>query len=439
MKILILSTIICLFTTISSFSQAYSGGNGSQQTPYLISSKADMVALAEAVKARNNYSGKYFLLTRDLTGANDVITTIIGIPITGSTNRFFSGTFDGGGHIIEVNINASERYMGIFGYVENATIKNLGITGSISSTYAGNPYTGGICGYAVSTTLSDCYNTGRISSRCYIGGICGFVENSTSISNCYNTGEISADYSSPLYVGGICGICGYSSTTSIINNCYNTGKIAATSSLNSPSAGGICGYSSSTINNCYNTGEISAVSTGQFSGNTYAGGICGYLSNKTSNCFAVNTSIVGTTTEYTGRIVGRNNEGIIEKCHASASMTINSSTISSQNAASENGKDAQFSDFQSQPWIETNVSWDFNAVWAMSDINSVYQGLPIFKSQSSTGIPELSVEKESLYNIRYYDLQGRSLSNPPVGKVFIESGENIHGKVISHKKLITQY
>jgi hypothetical protein len=90
MKIIILLILGCLFTTISVFAQTYSGGNGTEETPYLISSKADMDILALAVSEGKNYPGEYFLLIRDLTGADDIVTTIIG----NSLDYSFHGVFD---------------------------------------------------------------------------------------------------------------------------------------------------------------------------------------------------------------------------------------------------------------------------------------------------------------------------------------------------------
>jgi hypothetical protein len=52
----------------------------------------------------------------------------------------------------------------IFGYIMNATIKNLGITGRISSVISiaitSHSASGGICRYAYGSTISNCHNMG---------------------------------------------------------------------------------------------------------------------------------------------------------------------------------------------------------------------------------------------------------------------------------------
>jgi hypothetical protein len=383
--------------------QIYSGGAGTEADPYLISSKVDMVALASAVNGNSDYSsGKYFLLTQDIT---DTITTIIGRNDTCS----FKGVFDGGEHKLTVNISTSnEYYAGVFGYTTGATIKNLGVAGSVSSSssssslaYAGGicgradssstitncyntgsvsslAYAGGICGNADSSTITNCYNTGSVSSLAYAGGICGNADNSSTITNCYNTGSVSSSSDSfSAYTGGICGnaynstitncyntgsvssysssfaaiaggICGIANP-STITNCYNTGRVSSSSSSSSDSrSGGICGNAyNSTITNCYNTGRVSSSSSDSDSSYvTAAGGICGVLLEGTVNdCIAANTTITakrgGSNNNYSaGRIVGYMNEGVsIVNCQALASMQINGNTRSSQDANSKDGKD----------------------------------------------------------------------------------------------------
>jgi hypothetical protein len=176
MKKSLLTTIGALWIAIGAF--AYSGGSGTEANPYLISSKANMAELATNVNGGQDYSGKYFRLTRDLTGASDTVTTVVG----NSDTRYFRGIFDGDGHEIAV------KNTGIFGSISGATIKNLGVSGN---------RVGGICGSGYDgSTITNCYNTGNISSSS--GGICGSGTNIT-ITNCYNTGNISSSS------GGICG------------------------------------------------------------------------------------------------------------------------------------------------------------------------------------------------------------------------------------------
>ncbi|MDR1737235.1 MAG: hypothetical protein LBR66_00230, partial [Candidatus Symbiothrix sp.] len=186
---LLLILFAALYSNIAA--QTYSGGSGTESDPYLISSKADMIALATAVNGGTTYSGKYFLLTADISG----ITTCVGYQ------NQFSGTFDGNGHELDIN-NAS----GVFGTLSEATVKNLGVKGTVTNTTG--TYAGGICSISDYSTITNCYNLANVtlsgSYFIYVGGICGSASGG-SISYCYNLGNISGTGSSVPFVGGICG------------------------------------------------------------------------------------------------------------------------------------------------------------------------------------------------------------------------------------------
>lgn len=254
MKKLILLSLACVFISTSIFSQTYSGGSGVLTDPYLISSKADMEALATAVNGGKKYEGIYFKLTQNITG----VTTIIG-----NSSRPFCGHFRGEGYEINVNIKSSATRIGIFANLDRATIKNLGVTGSIISTGTATAYIGAICGFvtipssssgmALATTISNCYNAATIEGGvyAYCGGICGRAAtnssgNGATISNCYNTGNVTG--------ARVCGIGGTN-----ISDCYNTGKISG------QNAGGGIAMSGETITKCFNTGEISGQNAGAIS------------------------------------------------------------------------------------------------------------------------------------------------------------------------------
>ncbi|MCL2649843.1 MAG: T9SS type A sorting domain-containing protein [Candidatus Azobacteroides sp.] len=403
----ILTTLTSLFVTISAF--AYSGGSGLVNSPYRISSKADMQQLATEVNGGKNYSGAYFILTRDLTGVDDVITTTIGNGV-----YTFCGIFDGGGYEIKVNTSA-----GIFGNISGATIKNLGVAGSVTGSPLGSTYSfaGGICGSANNSMISNCHNTGNISAYIspssagcpsYSGGICGYAA-STIISNCYNTGNISASATSlssvstvsPVSYSG--GICGYNtSLTTTIINCYNTGNISASAAFSYyPSfttttsySGGICGFftSAATISNCYNTGNISASAAA-----SYSGGICGYNYGKIQNCFVSNCQITNNNDDSLskiGRIGGYRNA--CTNCYADISVSVNGNPIENQDENSKNGKDILTANFQNQSWLSSILQWDFNTVWEIKP-----NEFPVFIKPAAAVInlilPEMTYGEQVLF------------------------------------------
>ena len=419
-KNLLLLMALCLCALANkAMGQTYSGGSGTAADPFLISSNADMAALADAVNSGNNYSGSYFLLTQDIT---QTVTTVIG-----SDNTYcFQGVFDGGCHSINLNITDGYYYAGVFGYLSGATVKNLNIKGnnpnifysggicgyatnatitncsngcSISSSdYYGNSYSGGICGYAENTAITNCSNTGGISSStyyssnsCYSGGICGYAF-STTIKNCSNTGGISSTASTYHSYSASGGICGYVSTNISIMNCLNAGDIsssASTSSSSYPSygssSGGIYGdtdnsSSNITVTNCLNTGDISSFA---YPYNSFSGGICGYGVGKISRCIDANTRISGKD-GCIGRI---SHGGTIESCYALSSVLVNDATVTSADATSQDGADGDINSFQSQSWITNNLQWDFADTWYMPSS----PGYPLLKKLPNIRISQTPI------------------------------------------------
>ena len=164
-------------------------------------------------KVRCNLSGSYILMNDivDLHTVNSGEWTPIGDNSTETTASRFTGVFDGQGYVIHnLRITGEYQYAGLFGYAEDAIIKNVGLEGTsidITST-SDSVYVGGICGYSTSVSIiSNCYNIGDVSAAgnsVYVGGICGYNVISSVISNCYNIGDISAD-GQAAFVGGICG------------------------------------------------------------------------------------------------------------------------------------------------------------------------------------------------------------------------------------------
>ena len=130
---------------------------------------------AEGVTGAVTFSGKTVSLAADIDlNAGGILQWT---PI-GTSAAPFKGTFDAGGHIISaLSIANTASYQGLFGYIDNAAVKNLTITGSI----IGAGYLGGIVGYACSTAsapsaFTDCLNQGNITGgTTYIGGIVGYI------------------------------------------------------------------------------------------------------------------------------------------------------------------------------------------------------------------------------------------------------------------------
>ena len=102
----------------------------------------------------------------------------------------FTGTIDGDGHSVTLDINAQKTYQGLIGQTNGATIKNLVVKGNVTSTLG---FDAGIVAKAVNTTITNCGNEATINvtnkNAKNIAGITGYSEN-TTITNSYNAGDI---------------------------------------------------------------------------------------------------------------------------------------------------------------------------------------------------------------------------------------------------------
>lgn len=225
---------------------------GSQDNPYVISTPEHLLRLSQIVNGgmawnsiqntvtagvciapqttakatSRDYKDAYFLVTVDIDMSGyistDGVYNFLPIGTRSTQNQTelpFSATFDGGDNTITYVYNvgsfynvdgARTNYVGLFGYLNGATISNLKVAsyGGLSITdnrgIVGIEYVGGIAGYAVDSTL---YNTvlaygGWVRGETYVGGIVGYGERITIESS---EAVSSANVGGETYVGGIVG------------------------------------------------------------------------------------------------------------------------------------------------------------------------------------------------------------------------------------------
>ena len=133
-------------------------GTGTADDPFRIDSAAAWDALAASVA---NSGGKYYRLTRDIS-----VTTMIG-----TLDHPFSGDLDGAGHTLTFTSKSQSGTIAPFSSIEHATIRNLHVAGSISSSYA----SGLIGQFRGGCTVTNCRVSVAISGSSDIGGFCVFM------------------------------------------------------------------------------------------------------------------------------------------------------------------------------------------------------------------------------------------------------------------------
>ena len=356
-----------------------------------------------------------------------------------TSNGAFTGDFDGQG--FEINglwmnrTTFSYVGKGLFGEIERATIENLGVNISEKGITA-DCTVGGLAGGVDGSTITNCYTTGNVKGWT-TGGLIGSVRGSI-VKNCYATGNIVGNEHGPNWMSG--GLVGVIDNSGIIN-CYATGNVSggtgngglvgsgdyqsgishcyATGNVASDYiAGGLVGdVASAFITNCYATGTVNAdysagglagifrtggiynnYATGAVSSNFAGGGLVGELySNGISDCYAFNSSVEATGSNV-GRVFGRSLSGTVgtfTNNQALECMKVNGATVSSNNAASKDGKDislvdaitpSTYSSWLGTAWTFDYGTYSFHIYNVITTIGSA-TNLPILAAFNKTDFP----------------------------------------------------
>lgn len=365
------------------------GGTGTENDPYRIESIEDLVAFSNATNGIgtaenrivtdrtfnennvNKYEGKYVKLLcyldfesdksymdpkrkdfGDINGDGTIdelkkeLTTKegtgflpVGFQVDGfsSAVKVFQGVFEGNNkEIANVYVNQpnmsedGEGYYctgGIFGYVNNATIKNLTVSGNVViSSKISDGYElddvigiGGIIGIAETSTLENLNNKVQMENKteekfsyAQFGGIVGKLANSIIKDSENNSSVLGRTF------GGIVG----RAESSLIDSSINNGKILNcvnnASFTSGITAGGVVYYSKCAVENCTNNGSFANIKVEEK--DKYANGYAGVVNtisganiiNCTNNGDFTNLAVPYYHNGYAG-IVNSISDGNVEK------------------------------------------------------------------------------------------------------------------------------
>ncbi|MFE8697850.1 immunoglobulin-like domain-containing protein [Cytobacillus sp. FJAT-53684] len=280
-------------TSVSIASANFSGGDGSEEHPYEITTK-------EELNEVRNHLDKYFILKNDIEltenwepigefqlpnvteeQLNDENFDPSKLVIDDS--KGFEGSFDGNGNTISglkmtsKDPNGINGVFGLFGFTNGATIKDLTIV-DISIDADSTIAVGGLVGKAMDTTIEKISITGTVAGMNKVGGLVGtadslIIENSNSSATVKGTDEI----------GGLIGssekettvktsytksetskVIGKSKVGGLIGNANDTAVSSSYSTLNVEGAdmiGGLIGVAESgaSIKQVYATGNVEGI------------------------------------------------------------------------------------------------------------------------------------------------------------------------------------
>lgn len=283
----------------------YSGGEGTAADPFIIKTSADLKELSTTPM---DWASDVYLKLGDNIDAGTLTTSI------GSKSQAFKGNFDGAGHTINnlslSNANVGES-TGLFGAIDGATIKDLGV---INATISGATYAGILAGYSANGKIERCFTSGTVSgSSICVGGLVGENAGGT-ITDCYSGANVTND--DDYATGGLAG--------------KNTGIIA----------------------NTYASGEIK--------GKDYVGGIVGANYGTVKSSVALNGKITSPN-DFVARFGGNNNSRNITTGNYSWNLIPAGHTTWTQHGDHASLQTASYlNDLQS---FKSAMGWDFDNVW----------------------------------------------------------------------------
>ena len=337
----VLLTSIILLTSLWTTSRVwgYSGGDGTEGSPFEIATADDLISMNSDI---GNYD-KHFVLTADidLTGWSSSTLSLIAAGYTP-----FSGQFDGAGHVVRnlrlTGVFGSSK-LALFGLTSSeARIMNLGV---VDVYVQGDDYFGALVAYN-SGTITNCYSTGRVAthfgivhnesqvigglvakndggtimdchssvtmvghSMSHSGGLVGFNLNGGRIVSSYSTGSMTTldnKVCSGDYVGGLVGLSKFST----IESCYSTSTISGYWHH----VGGLVGQTwEDTITECHYSGSIETVDLG------VVAGLAAYSEASTiESCYSTGT--VSSTKGTVAGLVAQNAGGTITDCYSACDV-----------------------------------------------------------------------------------------------------------------------
>ena len=318
-KILVFLLALCLaaaLVPVTAFAGAmFGGGTGTQGDPWLITSREDLLNLANRLNSDvtatnyNNFNGCYFKQTADID-----LTGVKWEPIGYSDSTCFAGNYDGDGHII-ANAKSTGKVdadgfatAGIFGWVLFGSVQNLHVKAAdfVATGIDNYSFVGGITGVCYGASIQNCLVTDskleskRNNNNNCAGSIAGYSAGGTFENCAAERNEIKSMAYGGGFVGEVDDDNAGITTPSAFTNCYAADcKVTATTKdpQGTSFAGGFAGQITNekpTAENCFvyrvtlsiDGTSASNTSIGVFAGNLWGNPSAHYQSKIiTINCF----------------------------------------------------------------------------------------------------------------------------------------------------------
>ena len=292
-------------------------GSGTLADPYLLSTADQLWEATDCTRVAGFPAYLELANNIDVSIASNAPTNS---PIGFSTSALvysFSGTLDGKGYQISgLAMNRADG-VGLFSYLDGATLKNISIAGSFTTSATVNIPSNSAGALAIQSinavTIDRVTNSANVRGGSRVGGLIGFQirqSSGTQTLQILNSANLGTIQSTGNALGGL---IGHSSWNLLISNSGNSGTISGPTGARQ--VGGILGYKdqqSATITDSFNFGNVS--------GGFYAGGIIGEHGAPANIEGSYNSGRV-TGTKHVGGLVGGGYRLNIENSFNSGSVS----------------------------------------------------------------------------------------------------------------------
>ena len=304
---LIIISMLLINVVMAQTATIPANGNGSSGNPFQIETLDNLYWFSVS----DTVWDKHYIQTVNIDASStNTWNSGAGFSPIGGEDIRFKGSYNGQGHTIN-NLyiyhpehTSTQVPRGFFGWIEGASITNLGLT---NVDITGRTQTGALIGKSYYSNIHNCNSSGTVSlTEGYGGGLVGRLVNSL-LNNSYSTCSVTS-INSYTYYGGLVG----ETYIANITYCHSSGIVSGNIS------GGLVGihYNTSTIDNCYSTSTVS--------GSTRIGGLVGYNNGcEINNCYS--SGSVSSTGGRAGGLVGENRSlsATINNCYSTTSVTGN--------------------------------------------------------------------------------------------------------------------
>ncbi|MET4715753.1 filamentous hemagglutinin N-terminal domain-containing protein, partial [Pseudomonas trivialis] len=282
------------------------GGDGSSSNPYLLTD-------VYGVQGMQGFLSSHFKLANDIQAVGtqnwNCDSSCSGFVPIGNFDRPFTGSLDGGGHLIDklqVSVHASSQSTnaeaGLFGTLgSGAHVTHLGLTDGFFSASGGNDNFAGSLAARNLGSIDSSYSTGSVTTgdanadQNIAGGLVG-NNTSTTVNGTAQGGTISGSYSTAsviasegktsAFAGGLVG----TNVQGTLYQSYAVGSASASDGIDSNYAGGLVASNIGTVQQSYALGSATALRGNR----TFVGGLLGQHSgNAITDSFYATTDSSG--------------------------------------------------------------------------------------------------------------------------------------------------